>query len=56
MLDKDNIKSVGLMIRKISRFLRLVKNNLGLRTPGVNSIPCECGQVSIEQDGQSFRD
>lgn len=40
--------------RKISMFLCLVKNNLGLRTPGVYSI--QCGQVSIRQDGQSLRD
>jgi len=37
MLAK-HIKSVGLQPRKISIFLRPVKDSLGLRTPGVYSI------------------
>jgi hypothetical protein len=48
-----NIKSVGLPPRKISSFIQLVKDDLGLRTPGVYSIPCECGQVYIGQIGRS---
>jgi hypothetical protein len=32
----------------------LVKDDLGLRTPGVYSIPCVCGQVYIGQTGQSI--
>jgi hypothetical protein len=39
MLAKHNIKSVGLLPRKISSFLHPVKDDLGLRTPGVYSIP-----------------
>jgi hypothetical protein len=35
MLAKHNIKSVGLPPRKISSLLCPVKDNLGLRTPGV---------------------
>jgi hypothetical protein len=54
MLAKHNIKSVGLPSRKISSFLRPVKDDLGLRTPGVYSIPCECGQVYIGQTGRSI--
>jgi hypothetical protein len=53
MLARHNIKSVGLPPRKISSFLRPVKDHLGLRTPGVYSIPCECGQVYIGQTGHS---
>jgi hypothetical protein len=42
-----HIKSVGLPPRKISSFLRPVKDDLGLKTPSVYSIPCECVQVYI---------
>jgi hypothetical protein len=54
MLAKHKIKSVGLPSRKISSFLRPVKDDLGLRTPGVYSIPCECGWVYIGQTGRSI--
>jgi hypothetical protein len=45
MLAMHNIMSVGLPPRKITSFLRPVKDDLGLRTPGVYNIPCECGRV-----------
>jgi len=32
-----------------------VKDALGLRTPGVYSIPCECGRVYIRQSVRSFQ-
>jgi hypothetical protein len=35
MLAKHNTKSVGLLPRKISSRLHPVKNDLGMRTPGV---------------------
>jgi hypothetical protein len=35
-------------------FLQSVKDNLGLKTPGVYSIPCECGQVYIGGTGHSI--
>jgi hypothetical protein len=38
---------------KISSLLRPVKDHLGLRTPGVYRIPCECGGVYIGQRGRS---
>jgi hypothetical protein len=50
----EHIKSVGLQPRKISSFLRPVKDDLGLRTPGVKTTPCECGQVYIGQTGRSM--
>jgi hypothetical protein len=53
VLAQHDIKSVGLPPRKISSFLRPVKDDLGLRTPGVYSTPCECGQVYIGQTGRS---
>ena len=52
MLGKQNIKSVILPSRKISSYFPPVQDALGLRTPGVYSIPCECGKVYI---GQSRR-
>jgi hypothetical protein len=38
---------------KLSSLLRPVKDHLGLRTPGVYRIPCECGRVYIGQTGRS---
>jgi hypothetical protein len=51
MLGKQNIRSVDWPQRKISNFLCPVKDDLELRTPGVYSIPCECGQVYLGQTG-----
>ncbi|PNF15534.1 hypothetical protein B7P43_G16534 [Cryptotermes secundus] len=53
VLSRHNIKAVGLPPYKLSSFLRPVKDSLGLRTPGVYSIPCECGKVYIGQTGRS---
>jgi hypothetical protein len=38
---------------KLSSLLRPVKDHLGLRTPGIYRIPCECGCVYIGQTGRS---
>jgi hypothetical protein len=38
---------------KLSSLLCPVKDHLGLRTPGVYRIPCECGRVYIGQMGRS---
>jgi hypothetical protein len=54
MLSRHNIKPVGLPLRKIASFLQPVKDDLGLKTPGAYSIPCECGQVYIGQTGRSI--
>jgi hypothetical protein len=54
MLSKHNIKSVGLLPRKITSFLQPAKDDLGLKTPGVCSIPCKCGPVYIGQTGRSI--
>jgi hypothetical protein len=40
VLDRHNIKSVGLPHIKLSSLLRPVKYHLRLRTPGVYMIPC----------------
>jgi hypothetical protein len=44
---------VGLPPRKISSFLRSVKDDFGLKKPGTYSIPCECGQAYIGQTDRS---
>ena len=49
----DNIKSVTLPPRKIFSYLPPVKDAMGLRTPDIYSIPCECSRVYIGQGGQS---
>ena len=54
MLAKHSIKSVGLLPRKISILLRPMKDDLGLRTPRVYSLPCECCQVYIGQTVRSI--
>jgi hypothetical protein len=53
VLVRHNIKSVGLPYMKLSCHFRPVKEHLGLRTPGVYRIPCECGRVYIWQTGRS---
>jgi hypothetical protein len=53
VLARHNIKPVGLPHMKLSSLLRPVKDHLGLRTPGVYRIPCECGRVYIGQTGRS---
>jgi hypothetical protein len=54
MLAKNNIKSVALPHRKIASYLPPFKEAIGPRTPGIYSIPCECGSVYwTEQPGYS---
>jgi hypothetical protein len=48
-----HIKSVGLSPKSPS-FLRSVKDDSGLNTPAVYSVPCECGHVYIGQTGRSI--
>jgi hypothetical protein len=55
MMAKHNIKSVALPPRKIFSYFPPVKDTLGLRTPGIYSIPCECGRVYIGQSGRSIQ-
>ena len=55
ILAKHNIKSAALPPRRIFSYFPPVKDALGLRTPGIYSIPCDCGRVHIEQSGRSFR-
>jgi hypothetical protein len=52
MVAKHNIKSIPLPTNKISNYLPPVKSAVGLRTPGIYSIPCEFGKVYIGQSGR----
>jgi hypothetical protein len=49
LLAKYTTKTVHMSVRKTINTLRLVKDNLRLRTPSVYCIPCECGKVYIRQ-------
>jgi hypothetical protein len=52
---RHNIKSVGLPPKKIPSFLWPVKDDIGLKTTGVYSVPCKCGQVYISQTSCSIK-
>ncbi|KAJ4435750.1 hypothetical protein ANN_18368 [Periplaneta americana] len=51
LLRKHEIKTIHKPPTKIQNLLRPVKDDLGLRTPGVYKIPCECGKCYIGQMG-----
>jgi hypothetical protein len=53
VLARHIIKFVDLPHMKLSSLLHPVKDHLGLRTPGVYRIPCECSRVYIGQTGRS---
>jgi hypothetical protein len=50
LLTKHNIKCIPHPPKKISFYLPPI---MGLRTPGIYSIPCECGKVYIGQSSRS---
>jgi hypothetical protein len=54
LLTKYNIRTVHVPKKKNRQLLRTVKDNLGLKIPGVYHIPCECGKVYIGQTGRSI--
>jgi hypothetical protein len=54
LLARHNIKSVGLPPKKIPNFLRPVKDDLGLKTPDVYSVPCGCSKVYTGQTSHSI--
>jgi hypothetical protein len=53
VLTRHNIKSGGLPHMNLSSLLRPIEDHLGLRTPGVYRIPCECDKVYIGQTDRS---
>jgi hypothetical protein len=46
--------AVGIPPRKVSSFLRPIKDDLAFKTLGVYSIPCKCGKFYIGQTGHSI--
>jgi hypothetical protein len=54
VLSEHNIKVVGLLLRKLPSNLQPIKDDLALKMPGVNSIPCDCEKVCIGQSGHSI--
>ncbi|KAJ4429872.1 hypothetical protein ANN_22076 [Periplaneta americana] len=54
MLRKHGIKTIHKPPTMIQNLLRPVKDDLGLRTPGVYRIPCECGKCYIGQTGRTI--
>jgi hypothetical protein len=40
---------------KVTSFLCPIKDNLGLKTASIYSIPCNCGRIYIEQTGVPLR-
>jgi hypothetical protein len=54
MLNRYNISSVVLPYRKIASYIPPVKDAIGLKTPGIYKISCECVAVYIGQTGRSI--
>jgi hypothetical protein len=54
LLAKYNIKTVHIPRKKNIHMLRPVKDDLGLKVPGMYRIPCECGKVYVGQTGRSI--
>jgi len=55
MLAKYKIKSFAIPPRKISSYMSPIKDEPGIRTPGLYRMPCECGKVYIGQSGRSIK-
>jgi hypothetical protein len=49
----EDAERSGPALMKLSSLLRPVKDDLGLRIPGIYRTPCECGRVYIGQTGRS---
>ena len=54
ILAKWNIETIHIPPQKLRGELMRVKDNLGLRTPGVYRIPCQCGKVYIGETGRTI--
>jgi hypothetical protein len=54
LLAKHNIKTVHIPAKKISIYLRLVRDKLGLKVSGIYHIPCECSKVYVGQTGRTI--
>jgi hypothetical protein len=54
LLAKYNIRMVHILQKKNICMLRPVKDDMGLKVPGVYQIPCECRKVYAGQTGRSI--
>jgi len=45
LLAKHNITTIRILVKKTINTLRMIKDDLGLRTSGMYCIPCKCGEV-----------
>lgn len=54
LLHKNNIKTIHMPPPKVRQWVRPVKDSLGLRTPGIYEVPCQCGAVYIGQTGRTI--
>jgi hypothetical protein len=54
VLYKYNNATLGLPPRKVTFFLQPIKDDHGLKSLGIYSMPCECGKVYIGQIGCSI--
>ena len=53
LVDKYNIKTIHILIKKTISTLQSLKDNLGLKTPSMYCILCECGKAYIGQTDRS---
>jgi hypothetical protein len=51
VLTRHSIKTVSLQPREVTSFLWPMKDDLGLKTAGVCSISCKCGNIYIDGTG-----
>jgi hypothetical protein len=42
--SKHNIETIGLLPMKVSSLLQPIKDGVALKTVGIYSIPCKCGE------------
>jgi hypothetical protein len=54
VLAKYNIRTILVPRKKNIYMLRPVKDDLGPKVPGVDRLPCECGEVYVGPTGRSI--
>jgi hypothetical protein len=54
-LNKHNITTIHIPVKKHSHMLRPVQDKLGLKVAGIHCVPCQCGKVYVEQTVRSIK-
>jgi predicted GIY-YIG superfamily endonuclease len=54
ILKKHNIRTIHRPTTKLRQLLVNPKDPVGLKTPGVYSVPCECGKMYIGETGRTI--